>query len=425
MTYQFRVKLITPAFTYGATNEPEIRESSIRGLLRWWFRVLADDALRERGEGPACLKKIEERVFGSTDRASSFLLRVISRRTSEGEDDGLSPFSVNRLKNICKEVSSEDKYPLRYCVQYLRYGIPDGSIGLVGKFDLMVKFRPLASDYVRKAVLQTIGLWGHLGGLGRRSRRGLGSVGIEETGDSRGAGASLMSSIPFKREILNGLVGGFRDTAANLLREISCPKGSEQMRSSQSVLRVLIGPEMESWEDALSEIAWVLRSFRESEKDEVKISEGREEGYVIRLTRQYVSVIKDVMDTLRRPKDLKWSIFGLPHNYYSRSRKMSALITWTLGRGRGGNRRASPLLFKVVVTSSNPPTYAPLVVFHKSPYLPKEARLRIEIRKKIRRGRNEQWRSMRRYYNIPQPSMSLLDRFMTFLKSQKWEDLLS
>jgi len=41
MTYKSRLTFITPAFLAGANqNTPEIRAASIRGQLRWWFRVL-------------------------------------------------------------------------------------------------------------------------------------------------------------------------------------------------------------------------------------------------------------------------------------------------------------------------------------------------------------------------------------------------
>ncbi|MCL2104631.1 MAG: type III-B CRISPR module RAMP protein Cmr1 [Kiritimatiellaeota bacterium] len=39
--YTNRLSFITPTFLAGANqNTPEIRASSIRGQLRWWFRVL-------------------------------------------------------------------------------------------------------------------------------------------------------------------------------------------------------------------------------------------------------------------------------------------------------------------------------------------------------------------------------------------------
>lgn len=43
------VSFITPAFLAGADqNRPEVRAPSIRGELRWWFRVLGADAAEER-----------------------------------------------------------------------------------------------------------------------------------------------------------------------------------------------------------------------------------------------------------------------------------------------------------------------------------------------------------------------------------------
>lgn len=62
---------ITPAFLAGANqNIPEIRVPSIRGALRWWFRVLA---------GGRDVRKEEDELFGTvhgTVRASAISVRV-------------------------------------------------------------------------------------------------------------------------------------------------------------------------------------------------------------------------------------------------------------------------------------------------------------------------------------------------------------
>ena len=46
------LKFITPLFSHGATDQPEIRPASIRGQLHAWFRIMGGDV------------EVERRVFG-------------------------------------------------------------------------------------------------------------------------------------------------------------------------------------------------------------------------------------------------------------------------------------------------------------------------------------------------------------------------
>ena len=72
MNRTIEIKFLTPLFSHGATDEPEIRPASIRGMLHEWFRRLGGDIVAER------------RVFGGVAgckgyeavRASSIVVRV-------------------------------------------------------------------------------------------------------------------------------------------------------------------------------------------------------------------------------------------------------------------------------------------------------------------------------------------------------------
>lgn len=74
MKYTATLTFLTPCFSHGATDAPEIRSASIRGMLHHWFRVLGGSAERER------------RVFGGinfgkkspfqNDSASKVVVRV-------------------------------------------------------------------------------------------------------------------------------------------------------------------------------------------------------------------------------------------------------------------------------------------------------------------------------------------------------------
>lgn len=70
------LNLITPLFSHGATDEPEIRPASIRGMLHEWFRLLGGDIVSER----RVFGGIKQTKAGYRDhemtKASSIVVRV-------------------------------------------------------------------------------------------------------------------------------------------------------------------------------------------------------------------------------------------------------------------------------------------------------------------------------------------------------------
>ena len=71
-------KVITPIFSYGADNgknaEPEIRPASIKGMMRYMFRI-AQPTLESKE-----LLELENKMFGdSENKASPIRLTVVSK----------------------------------------------------------------------------------------------------------------------------------------------------------------------------------------------------------------------------------------------------------------------------------------------------------------------------------------------------------
>lgn len=439
MTYQFRVKLITPAFTYGATNEPEIRESSIRGLLRWWFRTLACGVLGGPKGNTSCLRKVEHYIFGSTERASSFSILVNPRRA--GRNSSLKKSEID-------EVILEKRYRnVQYSTLYLTYGIEKGRDGLSGEFDLTVRMNPTATDLQRRTVLSVIALWGYLGGIGRRSRRGLGSVGITRAPEYD----IPLVSIPFggKENILK-MIQHIRGLISEISREVGCSEGKEWVEDAgpeAGKIVIMLGPNRGEWREALWEIGFVLRHFREKDKrghkfTTVKTRKGRLVKVPVRRTSQYLDIIEPLMRKIRELRSvdgdsmlgdefidgllrsiggkraLNQSIFGLPHNYYSRSHGMRARIIWGSGRRPSGSRRASPLLFKVIAQGES---YEPLLVYpsldHTIPcrrFLPEGSSPLVEFLKGVR----GEERLLEYPLELDAPDPRVIDDFLKWLSSR-------
>ena len=162
---EFELEAITPIFMRGADQtKAEIRSSSIKGLMRWWFRALAGNYF---GNDVVNLRKAEESIFGSTGRRSRVVVEisdVIGVKKcvlfKRGVIDRRSP--TNQLRylwfsiNLLARKNQFDEY------------YPAGT-----KFRLKIKATDEKSFKIALASLWALVT---LGGIGFRSRRGAGSV---------------------------------------------------------------------------------------------------------------------------------------------------------------------------------------------------------------------------------------------------------
>ncbi|QTL97486.1 type III-B CRISPR module RAMP protein Cmr1 [Iocasia frigidifontis] len=167
-------QLVTPLFMYGANNNLEIRASSIKGLLRYWWRTFnyADDH-RE-------LKKREDEIFGSTEKRSLINIRIRNKK--------IDPVSINEiLSNEKKEDKNEDVSYLFYSLKLDKNNKEAFKAG--GKFDIEFSYKGVYSDEIEEKnqtittlneYLKSLNVLQLLGGMGSRSRRGGGNFRITE-----------------------------------------------------------------------------------------------------------------------------------------------------------------------------------------------------------------------------------------------------
>lgn len=141
---------VTPLFLGGSNprGEPELCAPSFRGAMRFWLRALLGGVI---GDDPKKIFKHESQVFGSTDHASPVVVRI--------KRHDLNRSDYNPLLHK-KEVS----------FQFNGFN-PRQS------FEVLLLSRD--EDALAKA-LKALWLLCHLDGLGRRSRRGFGSLQITE-----------------------------------------------------------------------------------------------------------------------------------------------------------------------------------------------------------------------------------------------------
>ncbi len=155
-----RLKLVTPLFIGGSQNKLDtygVRVPSIRGNVRYWLRALLG---RQHGGNQTELKKAEDYLLGSTGSGSPVWFRVSTT----------APLLVNKRRMLPhREISQLDPGSRR------KPPLAQDAFVENQTFDLIVQPRPGLYTIPDKAVAALL-LWLNLGGLGKRARRGFGSL---------------------------------------------------------------------------------------------------------------------------------------------------------------------------------------------------------------------------------------------------------
>jgi CRISPR type III-B/RAMP module RAMP protein Cmr1 len=164
MSFVFEARFVTPLLIGGenpkGVDRLGLRGMSLRGCWRFWCRAMLGGILRDID--PNKLKRLENELFGGTDRAS-FRMQIAN---------------VSGTTNIKKFA----RLPHR------KAETPPRDVAWRDGYDVGTSFRITITprlglnslnDHARKALLGSIWLWGYLGAIGNRCRRGFGSPVLE------------------------------------------------------------------------------------------------------------------------------------------------------------------------------------------------------------------------------------------------------
>ncbi len=205
---EFELEAITPIFMRGANQrEAELRASSIKGLMRWWFRALAGNYFGDNIKG---LREAESYVFGDTERRSRVLIFV------EPVSD-YKEIDISKIRNNSKYLWFSIN--LLYNKDEIKYYYPEKS-----------KFIVRIQAFDRKSyMLSLLSFWYLvvLGGIGFRSRRAAGCVRFSD-GDidelhKVGLKTSFISETDLKDSINKG-IDIFGDLIGNKMLNFMCCK---------------------------------------------------------------------------------------------------------------------------------------------------------------------------------------------------------
>jgi CRISPR-associated protein Cmr1 len=204
-----RYRVVTPAFLGGADlHQAELRPPSIKAALRFWYRAVDPAFARRDGRGPVR----ESLLFGATEHGA-------------GQSKVLLSLAGQDVKNMSSSIIKWDQFAegngrrVKNGLAYLGYPLRprrDADDGEIRKalapgstFSIRLVVRPGGDDlhdHEVRGLVAAAWLLGHLGGLGSRSRRGFGSLAVEDwraEGPAADALTNVMKKLPLGSTLKN------------------------------------------------------------------------------------------------------------------------------------------------------------------------------------------------------------------------------
>lgn len=392
MMLEATYKITTPMFIAGAEQEktPELRPPSFKGLLRFWFRAIALPRLGDWRK----VQKLENEIFGSTDRQSSFYLDLDILDIAEEKNKSIGDF--------------KEKYGLIYLghglvnykgeLQRLHY--TSSSI-----FNLRLLFKEKEGEITEKAKLflpLTLKALGFFGGAGARSRRGFGSL-------------SLLSLSLDGQKIweppnnVDELIEDQRELINELGIKTEEESGLPDYTAFSSKTKIWIGKTGSQAIDVLNEIGLELlryRSYGKNKNGKHILSNGEAAEPNFKSDHDLLMQFCQTGELENFPDRM---VFGLPHNYYfSSTRTKYNVQIHPIGKA---NRRASPLFIHIHELAND--SYAAVLSLFPVRFLPQNTTISISV--KERRTPNERYENKfnkRINYNKESAEYQIIENFM-------------
>lgn len=322
----------TPMFIGdGMQQAVSIRPPSLKGALRFWWRALQWPRLYQQSGAN------ETSALEQLHQKEAALFGLASNRDGKGiEAGGKARFNL-RVENDRSSAYSPREEARNPSFRYLLGPglFPPGGGGLQrqaikpgGCFTMVLTARPgcrAPTDEQWKSLEEALLVFGLLGGLGSRARRGLGSVSIQPLTDgSRSVPESKEDYCRVLKELLTPLplakvpLPPFTAFSEMSRLDISCTGNN-----AVAVLNTL-GNQQQLYRRSSSHNGRV--NPRETTKTQSFTSD-----------RKAMLAVANGGDPVRAPQRM---VFGLPHNYYYSTIKVGVSIT---PPDNGRNRRSSPL----------------------------------------------------------------------------------
>ncbi|WP_341282148.1 type III-B CRISPR module RAMP protein Cmr1 [Paenibacillus sp. FSL H8-0537] len=164
-TESFLISIVTPMFGGGeqagkVNKERPVRESSIRGHLRFWWRATRGAFFKTVGE----LREREVQIFGDTSIPSNTKIRV--NYVKDARYGNATNLNEQKKQVISKEWSSYALFP---------YSQMNG-MNMLASCTFELNVQTSDQKMIKDELYPALWAWINFGGIGSRTRRGCGSL---------------------------------------------------------------------------------------------------------------------------------------------------------------------------------------------------------------------------------------------------------
>ena len=361
VTATFRV--VTPLFLGGAepSKRCELRTASIKGALLFWWRALQPKLKL------AELRRLEGSMWGSSDDGQSkWLLDARPEALLPGQDKGLDPgrayLAGQGLARLSRAETGQMGRPHRPFADgahgpkpfestrpYLR---PGGRIHLRA----FRRRESAGAETEAAAIRDACCALATFGGLGSRSRRGFGSLHLQQlTWNGTGSGGVETAEPPSDLD-------GWQSRIAALLDGVTHAGLPEYTKLSQGARVLMLEAASSSPEELHEALGAGFRDFRSHERS----------GGVGQADHDDVAGWLGGKPLAAPPRR---AVFGLPHNYYFSSTRTKVGVD----PAETANRRASPLFLHMDEIGDGDDRRAlGVLTFLPAAYLPRGERVRMK-----------------------------------------------
>ncbi len=235
---EFECEVVTPMFIGGADkSKAELRSSSIKGLLRFWWRVVYGYMF----DSIESMKAKESEIFGSNEKSSSFkvIIYEISKKPVKEILPGGKGYKVYS--------NSKNKEFFLKIIDYLAYGSLLEHVKETKRNEYIKEYYPVGTTFkisfifknlkFKNDILVAFKMLYFYGGIGAKSRNGFGCFRIIKD-------EKVLSKVEFKTKTYENI-----DIKNFLI-------------FSKMTKNFKIDREYDKWEDALSDIGIVYRESR-------------------------------------------------------------------------------------------------------------------------------------------------------------------
>lgn len=364
MKITFYCEAVTPIFMGGANKQPELRPPSIKGAMRWWCRALYGGHL-----------------YSSGITKTSDILQALHIKDSEifGDTHRNAAFDI-----ILKNYKNNSKYNLSGdYINYLGHGLSARkAINTEKTFDIIFNIRTQDENII-KYIIYSFWMLANLGNIGGRSRRGFGGFKVTKVTNIEIQGNNYEFINPNSLEdYMTGIKNVFKIFSINNGKNIKFPEFPEFPIIYNGYWNCyILDNSFNSFDEAMEFIGEKLRRFREDDKSPTSLK--NKKGEVINHTFAYKTLKDSYEQFLKENNDKKgfkidsqpeWSIFGLPHTIKVDEDEYSVTNCTIRGKSMENNkvkreRRASPLLIKIVKFVNNKTEYKIILQVFKSKFL--------------------------------------------------------